>query len=93
MSALYGNLIPDDRTGATRTAHREITAVARSWSGSVSVTIFRGDDDSDGPIVEIHAGPGSTASPARLIFRAPLSTVVHESGTLAYHATWTPPRA
>lgn len=74
MSALYGTLSGDGRAGTrTRCASRETTAAARSWEGSVTVSIERCSNGDH--IATLLAADGSAVG-GRQLWRGPLSLLI-----------------
>lgn len=74
MANIYGMLRADrGRTTATRTGSRNMTAVIRTWSGSVSLQIVATEG---GYVVTVKAAPGSTAEPHRTIAEWNLADIV-----------------
>lgn len=64
MSRFYGNIIAD-RGESSRCSQRSITTAARSWNGSVIVTL---DEDSSGETrVRIELADGSAAHGRRFV--------------------------
>lgn len=75
MSALYGSLSGDGRAAMrTRCAHRETTAAARSWEGSIVVSLARRED---GTIeAEIAVADGSSHGPGHALWSGPLAELM-----------------
>ena len=71
MSRLYGSVQGDERSEATRTAHRRITAHPRGWDVGVKVDGYVSDDDADTFDVEVSGGShaGRNAVPLATIQR------------------------
>jgi hypothetical protein len=75
VSALYGTLSGDGRAqDRTRCAHREISASARSYDGSVTVTLLKADKDAP-PVAIIMVGEGSRVG-GREVWRGPLASLM-----------------
>lgn len=74
MSALYDSLSGDGRARQqTRCAHRETSAAARSWEGSITVSIHR---ESDGHLqAEIAVADGSQHG-GRALWSGPLADII-----------------
>lgn len=74
MSKLYGSLDGDGRAQArTRCAHRETSAAARSWDGSVTVSLRICDDGCT--MAEIEVAGGSQHG-GRVIYSAPIQKLL-----------------
>lgn len=76
MSKLYGSVTNERGGKSTRAAHREVTATAQSWEGSVSVTITANH------MITFRAQGGSTASPTRVLLECPLADLVEHGASL-----------
>src|SRR5687767_5141895 len=74
MSALYGTVIGQARTAANRRGSREVTVAARSWDGSVTVTMRKATKDSP-PEVSIEVSEGSKVG-GREVWRGPLASLM-----------------
>lgn len=73
MSAFYGTVRGAARTEANRRGHREITVAARSWVGSVVVTL---DGSATDPVVTLQVAEGSTANGGRTVYCAAMSELM-----------------
>lgn len=82
MSRLYATITTDARrTQPTARGHRQVTAAAQSWDGSIAVTLIQ-TDDATGPEVQISIGTGSTDRPGCLLWSGPLAALLAPGAAL-----------
>lgn len=73
MAEFYGNLMGRGEVAKTGTKATGITAVARSWEGSVKTFLWEQDGET---MASITVGVGSTTSPNRLLYSGPLADLI-----------------